>query len=83
MAAGWYVARGRGISDRAETTVALTAEAVRHQGIESYALLGADWLARWNRSGAKIPVSVQAHEQAAFEGAILGHPQFKGLDLHG
>ncbi len=76
LAAGWYVAKGRGISDRAETTVALTAEAVHRQGTDGYALLGADWLARWNRSGAKIPTSVQAHEQAAFEATILGHPQF-------
>ncbi len=82
LAAGWYVAKGRGISDRAETTVALTAGTIRRQADDGYALLGADWLAKWKRSGAKIPISVQAHEQAAFEAAILEHPQFEGLDLH-
>ena len=73
LAAGFYVAKGRGIADRAETTVALAARApdARHE------LLGLDWLAKWTRSEAKIPAWVQANEQPAFEAAILGHPQFQ------
>jgi len=73
LAAGFYVAKGRGIADRTETTVALAAKTpdTRHE------LLGSDWLAKWNRSEAKVPAWVQPNEQSAFETAVLGHPQFK------
>ena len=79
LAAGWYVARGRGIGGRAETTVALTPEAVADPETGRHELLGADWLARWQRSGARRPAWVRDGEQAAFEAAILGHVQFAGL----
>jgi len=73
LAAGFYVAKGRGIADRAETTVALAASApdARHE------LLGIEWLEKWNRSGAKVPAWVQPNEQSAFEATIAGHPQFR------
>ena len=73
LAAGFYVAKGRGIADRAETTVALADRAANAW----YELLGPDWLAKWNRSEAKIPASVQPNQRSAFEAAILGHPQFQ------
>ena len=81
LAAGWYVAIGRGIGERTETTVALTPEARARPEIESHELLGADWLAKWKRSGARIPGWVRADEKAAFETAILGHRQFVGLEI--
>jgi queuine tRNA-ribosyltransferase len=73
LAAGFYVAKGRAIADRPETTVALAAIApdAGHQ------LLGLEWLAKWNRSEARIPSWVGPEERPAFEAAILGHPQFK------
>ena len=72
LAAGFYVAKGRGIADRAETTVALAGSATAGE----YELLGPDWLAKWSRSQAKIPGWVLPDKQPAFEAAILGHPQF-------
>ena len=79
LAAGFYVARGRGIGDRVETTVALTPEASGGR----YELLGVDWLTRWERSGARIPAGVRETEQAAFEAAVLGHSQFRGSAVPG
>jgi len=73
LAAGFYVAKGRGIADRAETTVALADGALN----ADHELLGHDWLAKWNRSQAKIPAWVKPDEQAAFESTIMGHPQFQ------
>jgi queuine tRNA-ribosyltransferase len=75
LAAGFYVAKGRGIADRAETTIALAAKAPE----TGHELLGSDWLAKWNRSEAKVPAWVQSSEQSAFEAAIRAHPQFKML----
>ena len=77
LAAGWYVARGRGIGGRAETTVALTPAALDGPNAGRHELLGADWLARWKRSGARMPACVPPDEQAAVEAAILGHGQFQ------
>jgi queuine tRNA-ribosyltransferase len=76
LAAGFYVAKGRGIAGRAETTVAFTSR-TPDMGHE---LLGADWLTKWTRSEAKIPAWVQPNEQSAFEAAIRGHPQFQIAD---
>ena len=77
LAAGWYVARGRGIGSRPETTVALTPEAVGGPDAGRHELLGAGWLERWRRSGARTPAGVPPAEQAAFEAAIRRHPQFR------
>jgi queuine tRNA-ribosyltransferase len=79
LAAGFYVAKGRGIGDRAETTVALSARAPD----AGHEFLGPDWLAKWNRSGAKVPAWVRPNEQSVFEAAILGHPQFRNLSENG
>ena len=78
LAAGWYVAKGWSTGERTETTVALTSEALALRPSPPYDLLGADWLARWNRSGAKIPTWVRVDERAVFEAAILSHRQFEG-----
>lgn len=76
LAAGFYVARGRSIGEKTETTVAFTPEASAGKFARRHELLGADWLARWQRSGARIPAWVTPEEQAAFVAAIEGHAQF-------
>ena len=73
LVAGFQVAKGRGIAGRVETTVAWT----QGDGGGRAELLGGDWLLRWSRSGAKFPGWVGAGEEAAFEAAIRGHPQFQ------
>lgn len=72
LAAGSWVARGRPAGEKAETTIALTPAAVS----ESHALLGAEWLAKWERSAAKFPAALPPGEHAAFERLIRGHAQF-------
>ena len=77
LGAGFYVGPGRGTGDRLETTIALTEEALR----TNRPLFGADWLARWHRSGAKFPKDVAQHDEAEFERGIVSHPQFAGFGL--
>lgn len=72
LAAGFHVARGRSTGDKTETTIALTAGAVR----PDHDLLAADWLAKWHRSTARFPADLAAHEHSAMEAVILRHPQF-------
>jgi queuine tRNA-ribosyltransferase len=73
MAAGFHVAKGRGIADRAETTIAFTTSVPSADRV----LLGPDWLTKWSRSDAKYPDAMPLSEREAFESAILGHPQFR------
>ncbi len=75
LAAGFHVAKGRSTGEKLETTIALTPAALptRHD------LLGAEWLEKWGRSGAKFPAEIAASEQPAFERVILAHPQFISL----
>ena len=74
LAAGFHIAKGRSIGKKQETTIALTPAACgagcRHE------ILGADWLEKWRRSGAKFPAGLAASQQPDFERAILEHPQF-------
>ena len=77
LAAGWHVAKGRGIGHRPETTVALTPEALDGPDAGRHELLEGAWLDKWRRSGARTPAALPPHEQAAFEAAILRHPQFQ------
>lgn len=72
LAAGFYVARGRSTGEKTETTIAVTsADSCRHE------LLGAEWLARWHRSGAKFPAEIHTDQHSAFEQMIHDHPQFR------
>ena len=77
LAAGFYVAAGRSAGEKEETTIALTAEVFRQRSPYRHELLGDDWLAKWNRSGAKFPNEMPAHECPAFEQVIRGHKQFE------
>jgi queuine tRNA-ribosyltransferase len=71
--AGWWVAEGVGTGPKATTTIAFAGPP--SAGREAR-LLGAEWLARWRRSGAKFPADLPEPERAAFEQSIEAHPQF-------
>jgi queuine tRNA-ribosyltransferase len=75
LAAGFHVARGRSAGDKAETTIALTPEAVR----DNHQLLGAGWLAKWRRSTARFPADLSATDHPAWEEVVLRHKQFRDL----
>ena len=70
LGAGFYVARGTGTGPKEETTIALT------RPLASRELLPADWLQKWERSGAKFPLGLEESEHAGFEQRIRSHPQF-------
>jgi queuine tRNA-ribosyltransferase len=74
LAAGFYVAKGRGTGRKAETTIGLSRGAAgRAHGHE---LLGPDWLAKWQRSETQVPLGDFANDDA-WRDAVLGHPQFR------
>ncbi len=75
LAAGFYVARGRSTGAKVETTIALTPEAAVTDPQPD--LLGAAWLEKWGRSGARFPLGVSDAEHPVIERAIRGHPQFR------
>jgi len=72
LGSGFYVARGQAIGAKAETTIAVTSEAVR----ADHELLSGDWLVRLSRSSASIPADLPPGEREAFERQVLAHPQF-------
>jgi queuine tRNA-ribosyltransferase len=72
LAAGFYVAKGRGTGPKAETTVGLTPLAVA--GAHGRELLGAEWLGKWRRSDARVPLGA---EDDSWRAAIERHPQFR------
>ena len=78
FAAGFFVADGIGTGPRAATTLAFTTATGAGQHPTAPRLLGAEWLARWRRSGSKFPVSLPADEQTSFERRIEEHRQFAG-----
>jgi queuine tRNA-ribosyltransferase len=74
LAAGFYVAKGRGTGPKAETTIGLSRSAAG--AAHSHELLGLDWLAKWQRSETPIPLGEFAHDDPWRE-AVLAHPQFQ------
>lgn len=78
LAAGLYVANGKGAGARAASTVALTEGAWR-AGAMGHERLDHKWLDRWERSSARYPKDLaDAPEiRAAFDGLIRQHPQFR------
>ena len=76
LVAGFHLAKGLGAIDKTDTTIALTPPAARQT---PHTLLGAEWLGKWQRSGAKHPADLLPENIAAFELAILSHPQFVAL----
>jgi len=74
LIAGFYVAKGRSTGPKTETTIALTPAAVlSHIGHE---LLPADWLTKWERSGAKFPAAIPLDQHSLLTETIRTHAQF-------
>jgi queuine tRNA-ribosyltransferase len=73
LAAGFYVAKGRGTGAKAETTIGLSRHAAA--AVHNHELLGAEWLAKWRRSDAQVPFGNPADDASWFD-AVFGHPQF-------
>jgi queuine tRNA-ribosyltransferase len=76
LAAGFFVARGRGTGPKAETTIALSPLAAA--GAHGRELLGAEFLAKWQRSDAQAPLGVEPGDES-WRAAVQGHPQFSQL----
>ncbi|MEY2855165.1 MAG: Queuine tRNA-ribosyltransferase [Pseudomonadota bacterium] len=75
LAAGFFVARGRATGPKLETTIALSPLAASQpHGRE---LLGAEWLGKWQRSDAQVPMGASVANEAWRE-AVVGHSQFAG-----
>ena len=73
LAAGFYVAKGRGTGPKAETTIGLSPRAAAAAHVHE--LLGAEWLAKWRRSDAKAPFGSLA-DDTSWQAAVSEHPQF-------
>jgi queuine tRNA-ribosyltransferase len=80
LAAGFYVAKGRGTGPKAETTIGLSPKAAQSAGL--YELLGEEWLAKWRRSDSQAPFGSTPSDASWYE-AILNHPQFKAATRAG
>jgi queuine tRNA-ribosyltransferase len=74
LAAGFYVAKGRGTGPKAETTIGLSPQAAA--AAHGHELLGQEWLAKWRRSDAQAPFGSPADDMSWHE-AVLLHPQFQ------
>jgi len=77
LAAGFYVAQGRSIGAKEETTIAVTPAAFRSADGARHNFLSLDWVNRWNRSNAKFPAGLLPGQQPAFEQVIRQHEQFR------
>jgi len=76
LVAGFQVAKGRSTGDKSETTIAFTPQALSGAFAQRHELLGAEWLAKWQRSAARIPDWLAEEEREEFERAIQSHSQF-------
>lgn len=65
LAAGWFVAKGAGTGPKTETTIAASRPGMKREW------LNREWLAKWNRSGARTP-----EVAAELDARIVAHPQF-------
>jgi queuine tRNA-ribosyltransferase len=79
LSAGFYVAEGRGTGPKADTTIGFTRAAAASAHPLAPKLLGAEWLARWRRSGSKYPNGLSPEEQVRLEQRIEAHPQFAAI----
>ena len=79
LVAGFHVAEGIGTGPKATTTVAYSHLVGRATAPDAPRLLGAEWLARWRRSGAKFPAGLDESQQAALVQRIESHPQFASV----
>jgi queuine tRNA-ribosyltransferase len=74
LAAGFYVAKGRGTGPKAETTIALSPGAATR--VHDRELLGEEWLVKWARSDAQAPLGPLPGD-GSWREAVYGHPQFQ------
>ncbi|MGZ3652236.1 MAG: tRNA-guanine transglycosylase, partial [Bdellovibrionota bacterium] len=74
LAAGFFVAQGAATGPKVQTTVALTAGALPWRG---ETLLGKEWIERWERSGARWPLSLTGENQPDLLERVRLHPQFQ------
>ena len=77
--AGFFVAEGVGTGPKATTTVAFSHRHGPNGDPKAPRLLGAEWLARWRRSGSKFPVDLSETQRDAFAQRIENHPQFAAM----
>lgn len=77
LRAGFCVAAGVGTGPKESTTIAFSTlgAAAAHPG--QLPLLREDWLARWRRSGVKVPAGLSDEEIIAVTRQIEEHPQFQ------
>jgi queuine tRNA-ribosyltransferase len=74
LAAGFYVAKGRGTGPKAETTIGLSLQAASLP--HGHELLGPEWLVKWRRSDAQAPLGGAA-DDVSWHDAVSLHPQFR------
>ncbi|MBU1238874.1 tRNA-guanine transglycosylase, partial [Myxococcota bacterium] len=75
LSAGFYVASGVATGPKGDTTVALSVP-LAQRADHGYALLGLEWLGRWERSSARLPPGCPLDAAQAVEQVICAHPQF-------
>jgi len=76
LSAGFFVAQGAGTGPKSDTTIAFTRANGNADHPLTPPLLGREWLARWRRSGAKLPVMLSNEDKLKLEKLIESHPQF-------
>jgi len=76
LRAGFVVAAGVGTGPKEDTTIAFSSLEAAKTHAAWPRRLGAEWLARWRRSGSKFPADLAEAEQAAFSAWIEARPQF-------
>jgi queuine tRNA-ribosyltransferase len=79
LAAGFYVAKGRGTGAKAETTIGLSPRAANAP--HNHELLKHEWLAKWQRSDAQAPFGCLKED--SWHSAVLAHPQFQASSTVG
>jgi queuine tRNA-ribosyltransferase len=80
LAAGFSVARGRATGPKLETTIALSPLAAA--SAHGHELLGAEWLSKWQRSDAQIPMGAEELDEV-WRAAVTGHAQFAAAAIRG
>ncbi len=73
LAAGFYIAKGAPTGPKGETTIACTEGALAWR---RPALLGAEWLGRWERSEARWPLLLSENQDEEILKKVRNHPQF-------
>jgi len=73
LSEGFFAGSGAASGPKSETTVAFTR---RPEASSGAALLGSEWLQRWERSGAKAPADLSGEDRLRFEERVRRHPQF-------